>query len=691
MRVQNHHFPLTTLAAALLSVSAQTVLAAEDENFTRLATPESSISIGIGHWSDNRIHEGMYDGMWEDGLYGSVDASINKRDDASGTWTKLRAQNLGLDTVELGASYEKQGDWGVGIDYSQTPRQNPVVVNTGLQGIGTQRQTITPVTPGSGTNYYMDVQRNATSLNVFKRFSQALEFRLNFRNEEKNGDRQYGVRSYPTFGSSSGSYPAFVSEPIDSTTRQLDALLNYSSGKLQLTGGYYGSWYNNHNTRLDVIGTAGGSTEMSLPPDNEAHQGYLKGNYAFTPTTQGMFKVAYTHATQNDPFMSVNNNNVASWAPKATVGSSLQGEVNTLEAMVGLTAKPIQNLSLLANLRYWDKEDDTPVRVDASSGTTNYHNNPFQHTKTSGKIEGTYRLQGGYSVTAGVDYEHQKRDISDLIVKTAELFVPYRSELDEWTYRIDLRRSLSERLNGSVGYSYSTRDGSAYDAVNTSVDSGTITPFYIADRDRSKLKLALDWTPIDPLGIQFSFSSAQDKYPVDGVREDGVRKGTAQLFSVDANYALNDSWQVNAWYSHDTNKIDQVGPLAPSGEWDANLDGKGDSVGIGLSGKATAKLNVGANIDWIRTHNKYEQIGSVTPLPDINNKITRLGLYGAYAIQKNASIRLDLVREVWKTDDWTWAFSDGSPFSYANEGTMVINDLNQTSTFVGLRYNYKFQ
>ncbi len=699
-----HHFPLTALTTALLVIHAPASLAAEDEDTTQYTKPSSSISIGIGNWSDDRMHEGQYDGMWENGTHGSLDASVHRRDDATGTWTNLTVKNLGLDTFELGANYEKQGDWGIGMEYSQTPRQNPFIVNTGLQGIGTPQQTVTVVAPGAGSNVLLDMQRDATSLNMFKRFSPGLEFRVNFKNEEKNGDRQWGVRAYPTLGGTGGSYAAFVAEPIDSTTRQLDALFNYTSEKLQLTGGYYGSWYNNNLIRLDVIGTAAGVTEMSLPPDNQAHQGYLQGNYAFTPTTHGMFKVSYTHATQNDPFMSTTNNGVAAWAPKATVGSSLQGEVNTTEAMLGLTARPMPNLSVLANLRYWDRQDDTPVRIDATNtaGTVDYHNNPFQNTKTSGKVEGTYRLKDGYSVTAGIDHTHQTRSISDLIVKTTEIFVPYRPEMDETTYRINLRRALSERLNGTLGYSYSTRDGSAYDAVSTAVDSGTITPFYIADRDRNKWKLALDWTPIDALGIQFSFSDSQDKYPVDGLRKDGVRDGKAQLWSLDANYAVNDKWQVNAWYSHDTNRINQVGPCASSGsvtctgtEWDANLDDEGDSLGLGVIGKATSKVNLGANLDWTRTTSKYEQIGGtvtgLTPPPDIKNRITRLNLYGTYAIQKNASIRVDLIREIWKTDDWTWAFSDGTSFSYATEGTMVINDLNQSSTFVGVRYSYKFQ
>jgi MtrB/PioB family decaheme-associated outer membrane protein len=710
MKVQ-HHFPLTTLAATLIAVCAQAALADDAPEYLQNMFPESFISVELGHWTDDRPHEGMFDGMHDEGNYGMVNANIVKRDDATGTWMRFSSWNLGLDTVDVSASYEKQGDWGIGVEYAQIPRQNPVTINTALQGIGKDTQTITPVTNPSTTrdnanNKDLDLERDIASLIMFKRFSPNLEFRVNFRNEEKDGNRQWGVRAITTYGSSS-SYPAFIAEPIDSTTRQLDALLNYTSDKLQLKGGYYGSWYNNHNNRLDVIGTGGGYTEMSLPPDNQAHQGYLEGNYAFTPTTRGMFRVAYTHATQNDSFINTNNNGytdsnthtIQLWAPTPYVGSSLHGEVNTTEVMMGLTAKPIKNLSLLANVRYWDREDDTPVRIDAysrssSTGaiTETYHNNPFDNAITTGKVEGNYSLPDGYSVIAGVDYSHQNRDISNQIVKTTELFVPYRGELDEWTYRADLRKSLSDQLNGSVGFAYSSRDGSPYQDVNTSVDSAYIHPFYIADRDRKKWKMALDWTPIDPLGIQLSFSDSQDEYPNSGDRQDGVHEGHAQLWSIDANYAINEMWKINAWYSHDTNNIDQVGPLSPApNEWKANLDDKGDTLGAGVTGKLTSKLTVGANYDWVRTRSKYNQSGTATPLPDIKNRLQRVSLYGAYDIQKHSTISLDLTHEEWKTNDWTWEFADGSSYRYSTDGTMVINDPKQDSNFVGIRYTYKFQ
>ena len=697
----HHHFPLTTLAAAVMVVCAQAALAAEDESIEQYTKPDSSITVGVGYWTDPRPHEGMYDGMWDSGFYGSLDASVIRRDDATGTWTTLTADNLGLDTYEVGASYEKQGNWGVELQYSQIPRKNPYEINSGLQGIGTETQTITPVVPGEGNDNALEIKRDLATLSMFKRFSPGLEFRATYKNEQKSGNRQWGARVYPNYGSTGGSYPAYVTEPIDSTTQQLDMLVNYNSGKLQLTAGYYGSWYGNDNSYLEVIGAPTGTnspgyTDMSLPPDNQAQQGYLQGNYAFTPTTLGTFKVAYTHATQNQAFMPTNGNGIASWQPLPTVGNSLNGEVNTTEALLGLTARPMDNLSVLASLRYWDKQDETPVRVDAqsSNGNTLYHNNPFSETVYSGKLEGTYRLQGGYSVTAGVDYAHEDREISPLIVPTTELFVPYRNELDQTTLRLDLRRALSEQLNGSIGYSYSTRDGSNYIPVNTSVDSATITPFYIADRDRDTWKVGMDWTPMDRLGLQFNYSYSQDKYPTDGDRIDGIRKGTAQMFSIDGDYALNDQWKARGWYTHDTSKIDQEGPLAPApNTWYADLDTKGDTVGLGLDGEATDRINVGANFEWVRTVSSYDQTGlaaGVQPLQDISTYLTRVGLFGTYDLMKNGSIRVDLIHEIWKTNDWTWTFQDGSPFSYANEGTQVSQDYDQPSTFYGVSYSYKF-
>ena len=627
--------------------------------------------------------------MRDKGSYGTIDGTYLKRDDATGTWTSLYLKNLGLDTAEFGARYEKQGDWGVNFGYSQIKREHPLTINTGLRGIGTERQIVTPVAVGAGTDVSLDLRRDGTTLGMFKRFSPELEFRVNFKNETKEGNRQWGVRNYPTLGATGGSFPAFVAEPINSTTRQLDAVINYQDKKLSVTGGYYGSWYNNKNTRLDVIGTAAGVTEMALPPDNQAHQLYVRTNYMFTPTTRALFKLAYTHATQNDPFIATMNNNVATWVPLPSARGSLDGVVDTTDMLLSVSARPLPKLSLRGELSYYDRNDKTEVRiVDRSGG----HNNPFRFTNTKAKFEGDYRLSETYSLKGGVDLFHQRRSISSDIVKTAELWVPYRSSVEEKTYRIDLRRAMSEELSGSVGYSYSKRTGSKYEDVSVGVDSATITPIYIADRERNKIKLAMDWAATKDFGLQASVAYTKDNYPTFGERKDGVREGKSQIFSLDANLAMTDDWKAKAWYSHESIRTNLTGPITGATDWVEDSRDKGQSIGLGVDGRISDGFTVGAKLDVTLSRGDFTQTPSSTsPLPAVANRESRLHLFADYALQKNSSLRIDVISERYRTDDWQWRFSTGAPFSYATEGTQVRNNPDESASFVGVRYNYKFQ
>lgn len=702
--MKNRNFALTALSGALCAAFAQ--MAVAEDNLAEFISPNaSSISIGAGNWSDRRMQQGKYDGMRDSGTYGTLDGSYLNRDDATGTWTSLYINNLGLDTVEFGGRYEVQGNWGVELDYSRINRDNPVTINTGLLGLGTQRQTVKIVTPGAGRDVYLDLTRDGTTVSGFKRFSPELELKVSFKNEEKEGNRQWGVRTYRLLGCSSSkgagacvdsSYPAFVAEPINSTTRQMDASLNYQDKKLSVVAGYYGSWYDNHNTRLDVIGTAAGQVTMALPPDNQAHQAYVRANYMFTPTTRGLFKVAYTHATQDEKFIPTLNNNIASWAKLPSTGNSLNGEVNTTDVLMSLSSRAMPGLLLKADASYYERDDRTPVRVTAGTAPgTLYHNNPFDFANTKVKLEADYRLTDLFSLNGGYEYFHQKRSISDQINKAKELFVPYRKTLDEDTYRIALRSSLAEDLSGSIGYSYSDRDGSRYLDASNDVDSATISPAYIADRQRDKVKVTMDWTVNSAFGLQAVYAYSKDKYPTQGARVDGVKEGTSDIFTLDANWTINDSWKANAFYSTEYIRLRVKGPIGPApvvANWKENTLDRADTFGLGIDGKVSEALTAGAKFEMTNSYGEFKQNpSSASPLPNVENRERRLNLFGDYAIQKNSSIRLDVIYETYKTDDWQWRFATGNPFSYAIEGTRVTNDRDVSATFIGARYTYKFQ
>lgn len=727
---------LTAIAAALLSVYGP--VHAEDDEIKALIKPESSVSVGFGHWSDDRPHQGIYDGMRESGGYGLLDAEVVKRDDLTGTWYTFSTRNLGLDNHEVFAEYLRQGNIGASIEHSRTPRDNPHLFLTGLRGIGTTTQVISGMAVANRLpqrEVELGTARDATKLSLYKSLVPGLDFTVTFRNEEKNGERLWGR----------GGAPEFLTEPIDSTTREVEAVLNFAGEKLQLSGGYNGSWYDTKNTLVDTIrqgdavNTVANHFFLTLPLDNEAHQFFVDGGYNFTPSTRGRFKAEYTNATQNErlPTSSILGLPVFSGAP-----SKLKGEVNTTLLQLGLTSQVNRNLSVGANLRYHDVDDETPLRRFVQADTVAncavagrcVDNTPFSYKTFSGKLDATYRLAQGYSLTGAYEQREDERWIpvsNSLGVggTDTQRVVPMRSDVDEKTYRLQLRRTLTESLGGSVGFVHSDRDGSDYRSAAGGPGgavSDRINPINLADRERDKWRLALDWNPVQPLSVQFIYENSRDDYDHDPFRSYGLRDGSAELYSVDVSYALSESWKMSMWYSKDVTKAKQFGLRGEvrnrttralelrAAEKEADLSDNGDTLGLSLRGAATPKLKFGADFQLAFNRSKYKETlartapdpvpatGPVSPLPDINNRLTTFKLFAEYALRKNAELRFDFIHERWKTDDWAWEFANGSQFQYTGaisganpalftDGTSVVANSRQTSNFFGARYIIKFQ
>ncbi|MDH5435303.1 MAG: MtrB/PioB family decaheme-associated outer membrane protein [Gammaproteobacteria bacterium] len=716
MKTTKHTFVLTVIAAALLMTYSVNAAENEDEiDISSLTTPDSTVSIGLGHVSGEREQFGVFDDVRDDTTQLLLDADINQRDDDNGTWIKFKAHNLGIDNRSFEASYERQSDWGVNLGFKQTPYIAPYTVNTGLLGIGTETQTVTNLAaPGAGTDIKLAMEREQIDLGFFKYLRPDLNFKINFKNEEKDGDRHWGR----------GGAAEFAAEPIDYTTQILEMTLNYMGKKLQLSGGYIGNLYKNRNDHVTSIGTS--TYELSLPFSNEAHQLFLNGGYNFDATTRGTFKLSYTHATVDEAIP-------ASIVALAYAGAPtrLDGEMNTTLVFMGLTARPMKNLNLVANLRYHKVDEQTPASLIVCSGacdgtTTEVHGTPLDYETISGKLEGIYRLQDGYSVIAGIDIKQQDRTVpygndNDADGLDSERYVPFRSDLNEMTYRVQLRKSMSETINGALAFLHSKRDGSTYSAAVHSYNVPTdpeppyaIDPINISDRERNKVRATLDWMPSERANLTFNVEVSQDNY---NGHKFGLRDGSALLMSVDGSYQLTKDWQMTGWISHDRTRAKQHNWRDANNDAGSNfseawlydtLTDTGDSIGLGLEGKLNSKLRMGGNLEWTRTNSEYDQDivpndvgvsgstlfypGTTGPLPDIKSTVLKLDIFAEYAVEKNADLRFDLIYQHWETNDWTWEFSNGSPFAYGtNDDTQIRADQNQEATFIGVRYIYKFK
>ncbi|MCC7258403.1 MAG: MtrB/PioB family decaheme-associated outer membrane protein [Gammaproteobacteria bacterium] len=735
---------------------------AHAQDIGELTGPGSSVSVGIGAASGDekdRARFGMFNGLRKHDYVGLFGFSLVNRDSSSGRWFSFEGRNLGLDNRELSFSYRQLGDFKVWADYGELVRHDPRTINTGLMGAGTANPAVAILgAPGTGQDLNLELKRRSFSINGEKWFGGTLQLEVNFKNEDKTGARFFGKGfacasvSAPGCGgptaAATGWALLMLPEPVDSTIRQLDARLNWSNGRLNLSGGYYGSFYTNAYGNispgvpaglLNGAGTllplsAGLQAIMNMPvalwPDNQAQQVYLSGNYALTPKTKVNFKYSYTHATQNEDFLAMG----LAGAPAGR--SSLGGEVNITKAQVGFSARPLTNLHLHGDLKYDERNDKTPVALYNLEGANTFSNGQYSPKKLHGRLEANYRLPANFVVVGGL--EHEKEDLGAFTqtVNVAGLS-GLRQKLSETGYRLELKKMMSETLTGSISFKSSKREGDspwlkplslACTGLGGLSNAGTgvieadtglasittcatfnngigpstptsrpIFPFIFEDRKRDKVRLMANWTPTDRLDLTFFVEDGKDKYSHPST-DHGLRNTGMRMYTVDAAFAVSDAWKITGYLS----RGEQTLNAGHSTGYDASIKDTNDTAGIGVTGKPGGRYQMGAELTYMNDKLTYTQLcdpacsvanagilAASGGLPDVTYRLTRLRFFGEYAIDKTSYLRLDLIHQRTLFNEWTYNYN-GVPFFY-NDNTTLNAKQNQSATFVGASYVHRFR
>lgn len=671
---------LSVIAAALWAAfgSAHAV----DDDLARLIRPESSVHFGLGYLTDDAARFGQYSGMPDSGVYAIADIGLVRREDTTGRWLLLNGRNLGLDNRNLRFEHGVQGSWRYFLEYDQTPRFSQYEVKTGLAGIGQGTQEI------QGTamrEKRLRTQREAISFGGQYVLGSGWDVRLKLKQDTKQGSRLYGA--YP---SSSGI--AFLAEPVDHVMRQVDMVLGYSGRKLQLSAGYYGSFFENENLALNLANN--GSTrltngwvmrgtgtdrfnEVGLPPDNFAHQFYLDGGYSFTSTTRANFKLARTFAHQEDRFID----------GPAEGRSNLGGKLETTLAQVGLSARPFQKLAVVADWRHENRNDKTPRRqyfLPDATRSFNGFNETRDYEVNTGKLEARYMLPAGFKLTGALDYDEKTRDVYDLRLATTRRYT------EEQGYRVELSRAMAENLNGSISFVKSDRSGSSLNKeTKTSTPSFYAVPYHIADRDREKIRARVDWMPAEALSVQLTGDVFTDDFKDGGY---GVDKGRGTFWSLDGSYAFSDDWQAFAWASSESAQQDNLQRSTGNNDWRAGLENLTEAFGLGFRGALGSAWKIGADLSYSHNRAEYGLSGSAIGnaiVQDVKYTGTKLKVFAEYALRRDVALRFDAVHDQWRTNDWLITGIDNS-FKYA-DGTTLSQDKTQETTFVGvsMRYNWR--
>jgi hypothetical protein len=222
-----------------------------------------------------------------------------------------------------------------------------------------------------------------------------------------------------------------------------------------------------------------------------------------------------------------------------------------------------------------------------------------------------------------------------------------------------------------------------------------IFPFIFEDRRRHKAKLMATWIPTDELSLQFFAEDGKDTYT--GPTEHGLRDTGMYMYSIDAAYRISDAWSLTAYLSRGESTIHS----GHSTGYDAELKDTTTGFGFGLKGKVSDQFRVGADLLYLNDKLVYLQqldplasatniafLASSGGLPDVTYRVQRLKLNGEYDLNKSSTVRLALVHERSKFNEWTWVWN-GTPFLFSDNTTVGAKE-NQSVTFVGATYTYRW-
>lgn len=725
----------TGTACAALALGAGAVRAQDKpEDKPDPVTTEITVeagAAGVSGDSSDRAFWGMYNGMRNQDAYGIANFAYSRRDSSTGTWLDVTGNNLGLQTRDIGLEWTRQGDWRFGAGYGELRVVDPYTVNSGVTGLGGSTPSANYLFggPGSGGDNELATKRKAFNVLGSKWLDAEFQIEGNVTAEKKTGVQIFGVGAQCpstvasgcsfTPGVTAGFGTLYMPMPIDYDHTQVEARVNYIGSSLQLSGSYYGSFFGSGYGSLTpgIPATLNNAVGQGLPagpgvqgflgqavalaPDSQMNYFDLTGSYVYSPAIRANFKVAYSRSTQDQDFASMG-------LPVARTGAgSLDGRVDTTLAQLRVVANPIDKLSIVAEYRYTDNDDKTPIVAYNEVGTLVYTNQTTSRDQQSAKLEASYRMPWALTATAGVGYVSIDRSYTGTASYTG--ISALRTGTDETSWWIQLRRSLNESISGSIGYFGSTRDGSDWlvpgsNSIGllpvsdpaTQLGPNAIYMPTLADRDRNALRLLVNWMATDALSLQLSADIGRDDY--DMPSQYALQESNFDSYSLDASYVLTENWSLNAFVSGGKQTINQSRP----GGYVLSFEDKPLSFGLGVNGKVGEKFTLGGQLSYTTAEDSYQQgVGaSTTPanaalltasggLPDITYRNFGLKLSGSYAYSERSTIRALAQYSRISYDDWAYNYS-GTPYLYSDNTTFYL-DPRQAVTYIGLSYVYKWQ
>lgn len=424
------------------------------------------------------------------------------------------------------------------------------------------------------------------------------DFKVGYSHEDRTGTKP-GTLNY-TSPSGFPSNVIAVPVPVDETTQKPWGSGEYvgsgSWGRYSIQLAYDGSIYTDNLTKLTAdnpFSNTGaqanyGTLVVGLPPSNQAHSFSASGatdiplfKSRFTTTNQ------YTRMTQDDAFLNTSNNGLTADPLPA---SSLNGEVKTFLTNNILTSKFTTDLSNKLRIRYYERNNDTPVpanpytnvifadsEISAGPFTPEYES--YKKTNIDEDLRWDTSLKW---LTLGAGYGFERWDRTNR----------FTTVTNENTGKAFADVKLTHSSTAHLSYSYSSR---RYEGGYEIDDGAWLNSrmFDLANRDRQKARLIVDYDMNEMITISPSAGLRWDDYPETTPFQTGLSSEHAWNAGIDVGVRPMSNLRLMAGYTYEQSKLDMTAVVP-----DAAGSGAGNVCNYPVGGTFTTPYTVPGQCGW---------------------------------------------------------------------------------------------
>lgn len=659
--------PLFLIAAiGALSATASDVVAAQVDTsqwkcescpFEKPAT-SGKVEVGAGGVSDDSQKFGDYTGLEDQGGFLALGGELRYRGE-DGTYVNLEAADLGLDVRSVEVEGGRDGLFGVRVGYDEIPHWLTEGAATPFIGVGGGNLTLpggypqptTAAMPLEATLRPVDLgfERKRIDGEASLIIDSAWSTRVDARHEVRDGTRRAAGSFFST--------ASHLAAPVDDVTDQFEAAVSYTGRRLQGTLSYLGSLFSNDTKSLTWDNpftplVAGADTgQLALAPDNEFHQVMATVAYEFMPKLMASGEIAVGRMTQNDNFLPATINATLEPTVPALPATSLDGEADTFNASVRVTAKPTDRLRLNASYARDERDNQTnsllypAVSTDMFLGPTPRANQPFSFTQDRYKFDARYRGPFGLSFSVGFDQDNISRTLQE-VVTTREQIVWGRVAAQPRDY-----------VTVELKLEHGDQDHSTYGVAEwvTPPENPLLRKFNLADRSRDKVGLRTDLALGERWNLGLEVDWSDDDYSESTI---GLTEGNSLSAAGDVSLALTDETHAHAFVQFEHLESRQVGSqVYAAPDWEGTVQDEFNVVGVGISHLALdGKLELTADMDYAHSNgNTTVDTGAGGPsFPATRTEREGVRLQGVYHLRDNLSLVGSYWYEHYHSDDWAY-------------------------------------